>query len=211
MIPHLRHKPTRDAAIAHLRACDPILAPVISDIPLAFKAPKESMFTHLLRIIVAQQVLAAANAITQRVLDLMQRSANGTGAEHLVQCERDELLACGLSRPKYGYLMDLAQGIVEGRHLGRLGGLPDEEVLKRLTAIRGIGVWSAEMVLMFRFHRCDILPTLDIGLRRSIERFYGLDKNLSHKEFHIAANKIAEPWAALPQLSNALSVGGFRW
>ena len=196
MIPNLRDKKTRDAALAHLRSCDPVLAPVITDKQLSFKAPRESMFTHLLRIIIAQQVsVAAANAITDRVLALMQQSVGGTGAEHLAACDREQLLACGLSRPKYSYLMDLAEGIVEGRHrLGRLGGLSDAEILKRLTAIRGIGVWSAEMVLMFRLHRCDILPTLDIGLRRSVERLYSLDPKLNPKKFHCAAVDIAKPW-----------------
>lgn len=196
MIASLRDPTIRQQAIDHLRACDPLLAPVITGKPLSFKAPRESMFTHLLRIIIAQQVsVAAANAITDRVLELMKTTASGTGAEHLVACDREQLLSCGLSRPKYGYLMDLAEGIVEGRHrLGRLGGLSDDDVLQRLTAIRGIGVWSAEMVLMFRLHRCDILPTLDIGLRRSMERLYGLDDQLKPKEFHVAATEIAQPW-----------------
>ena len=154
------------------------------------------MFTHLLRIIIAQQVsVAAANAITKRVLDLMHSQAGGKGAEHLAACQRDDLLSCGLSRPKYSYLMDLAEGIVDGRHrLGQLNRYDDDEVRKRLTAIRGIGTWTTDMVLMFRLHRCDILPTLDIGIRRSMERIYGLDPKQSAKAFHLEAETIAKPW-----------------
>lgn len=193
--PSLREPALRSQGLNHLRRADPILGPHIGPDTLRYVVTKESIFTHLLRIIIAQQVsVAAANAITARVLACC-RQQGGIGAQHLIACNDEQLLSCGLSRPKLGYLQDLAHGLREGRHqLQRLATLSDDEAIARLCAIRGIGTWSAHMVLMFRLHRPDILPTLDIGLRRALERLYHLDPNLSAKAFHQAATAIAEPW-----------------
>lgn len=85
------------------------------------------------------------------------------------------LRAAGLSRPKISYLRDLARRVIEGElDFAALQALPDEEVAERITAVKGLGRWSADMFLIFHLARPDVLPVGDLGIRRAVERAYGL-------------------------------------
>lgn len=85
------------------------------------------------------------------------------------------LRAAGLSRPKISYLRDLARRVIAGElDLAALQALPDEEVAERITAVKGLGRWSADMFLIFHLARPDVLPVGDLGIRRAVERAYGL-------------------------------------
>jgi DNA-3-methyladenine glycosylase II len=87
------------------------------------------------------------------------------------------LRAVGLSGQKVGYLRDLSARIADGRlQLDELDALPDEDVIERLTAVKGFGRWTAEMFLMFRLHRPDVLPGGDLGIVNAIQRLYRLRK-----------------------------------
>jgi DNA-3-methyladenine glycosylase II len=99
--------------------------------------------------------------------------------------------AAGLSRAKVGYLRSLAEHVLAGElELERLDELQDDEVIAELVAVKGLGTWSAHMFLMFHLERPDVLPVGDLGIRRAIERAYGLDE-LPGPE---AMEEIAEPW-----------------
>ena len=99
--------------------------------------------------------------------------------------------AAGLSRAKVGFLRSLAEHVQSGElELGRLDELADEQVIAELTAVKGIGEWSAHMFLMFHLERPDILPVGDLGIRRAIERAYGLSELPLAPEIE----QIAEPW-----------------
>ncbi|TVR42018.1 MAG: DNA-3-methyladenine glycosylase 2 family protein [Planctomycetota bacterium] len=197
----------RQQGLRHLAARDPHLKELLKLAPsLRFERPRESLFTHLARVIIAQQVsVAAANAITSRVIQACRAYGSAMTASSLLAVPADELRACGLSRPKLRYLQDLAQGLSDGQHrLRSLGSLADEAICQRLCAIRGIGVWSSHMVLIFRFHRPDVLPTLDIGLRRWMERRYGLDPQAKQPDFDQQASTIAEVWRPYRSLATRL-------
>ena len=103
----------------------------------------------------------------------------------------DKIRAAGLSRPKISYLRDLAEHVEKGElQLELLDELPDEEVIEQLTAVKGIGEWSAHMFLMFHLGRPDILPVGDQGIRRAVQVQYGLRKIPDPKRLE----KIARPW-----------------
>jgi DNA-3-methyladenine glycosylase II len=97
----------------------------------------------------------------------------------------------GLSGQKVGYLRDLSARIADGRlRLDELEALPDEAVIERLTAVKGFGRWTAEMFLMFRLHRPDVLPVGDLGIVNAVKRMYGLRKQPDAKRLQ----KIGEAW-----------------
>jgi DNA-3-methyladenine glycosylase II len=99
--------------------------------------------------------------------------------------------AAGLSRAKVGYLRSLAEHALTGElELERLDELDDEQVIAELTAVKGLGLWTAQMFLMFQLERPDVLPTGDLGIRRAIERAYGLDALPDP----LAMEQIAESW-----------------
>jgi len=103
----------------------------------------------------------------------------------------DALRGVGLSGQKVGYLRDLTARIIDGRlELDELESLPDDEVIERLTAVKGFGRWTAEMFLMFRLHRPDVLPAGDLGIVNAIHRLYRLRKKPDAKR----VLKIGEAW-----------------
>jgi DNA-3-methyladenine glycosylase II len=143
------------------------------------------------RAIVGQQLSTrAARAIYARLTERF--GGRPPSPEEVLSADPDELrAAAGLSRAKVSYLRSLAEHVRDGRlELDRLADLPDEEVIAELTAVRGLGVWSAHMFLMFTLGRPDVLPVGDLGIRRAVMRRYGLDELPAPA----ALTAIAEPW-----------------
>ena len=112
--------------------------------------------------------------------------------EQILATSDDDFRATGVSRQKAGYLRDLAQhcadGVLDFEAIRRLS---DDEVIEQLTAVRGIGEWSAHMFLMFELGRPDVLPVGDLGVRNGMALAYGLDETPTPKR----AREIGEPWA----------------
>ena len=147
-----------------------------------------SAFAYLSRAILAQQIsTAAARSIAQRMTD---RFGWPWRPEHVLGASDDELRALGLSRQKASYLRDLASHTRGGLPLGRLSRMSDERVIETLTVVKGIGRWTAEMYLMFRLGRGDVLPVDDLGIRAAMRRAYGM-RALPKKE---RMRRIAEAW-----------------
>lgn len=134
----------------------------------------EDGYGALVRTIVGQQLsVRAAASIYGRVLAAFDGEA--PTPKDILDADAETLRGCGLSGPKVAYLKDLARRTVEGEMLfGEIAGMPDEEVISRLTAVKGLGRWSADMFLMFHLGRPDVLPVGDLGIRRAVERAYGL-------------------------------------
>ena len=128
----------------------------------------------LVRTIVGQQLSTkAARSIYNRLTDLF--GDRPPTPEEILAADRDELRAAGLSRPKISYLRDLARRVIEGElDLAALHEISDEEVIRRITGVKGLGRWSADMFLIFHLARPDVLPVGDLGIRRAVERAYGL-------------------------------------
>ena len=151
--------------------------------------PREA-YGALLRSIVGQQLSTkAARTIYERLTALFD-GRTPTPAE-LLAADPEKVRSAGLSRPKVGYLRSLAEHVESGElALDRLTELPDDEVSEQLTAVKGLGQWTADMFLIFHLRRPDVLPVGDLGIRRAVERAYGLP------EIPDAAQvlEIGEPW-----------------
>ena len=182
-------------AVAALREADPVMAGLVernSEVvrrDLKRERPGDAYGT-LVRSIVGQQLSTkAAATIYRRVLERFGRHT--PTPKQLLRADPEDLRAAGLSRAKVAYLRDLAQHVVAGAlALERLPDLPDEEVTAQLTAIKGLGQWTADMFLMFHLGRPDVLPVGDQGIRRAIQVEYGLRKLPDAKRMQ----KIAKPW-----------------
>jgi DNA-3-methyladenine glycosylase II len=182
---------------AHLRRADPVLARLIDDYggPLPeepdFRGRPADEYGALVRGITGQQLsVKAAAAIWARFVD--HYGGTTPTPEQILADDPDELrVACGFSRAKVAYLRSLAEHVLSGElELDRLNELPDAEVIRELTAVKGIGQWTAHMFLMFTLHRPDVLPTGDLGVRNAAMRAYGLDAPPGPQ----ALTELAEPW-----------------
>jgi len=144
----------------------------------------------LVRSIVGQQLSTkAARTIYDRLTDMFG-GRTPTPAE-LLAADPDEVRTAGLSRAKVSYLRSLAEHVESGElELARLSELPDEEVSAQLTAVKGLGQWTADMFLIFHLRRPDVLPVGDLGIRRAVERAYGLPEMPDPARL----TEIAEPW-----------------
>src|SRR5258706_9849923 len=172
---------------------DPILGAVIKRIG-ACGMPARQHQHHLSALtgsIVSQQLSTkAAATIFRRFAALFPDNAV-TSAETITRLDDATLRGVGLSGQKVGYLRDLSERIIDGRlDLDALEHLTDEQVIERLTAVKGFGRWTAEMFLMFRLHRPHVLPVVDLGIMKAIQSLYGLRKRPNAKK--ILA--IGEPW-----------------
>jgi DNA-3-methyladenine glycosylase II len=145
----------------------------------------------LLRAIVGQQLSTkAARSIFARLTDRFDGRAP-TPEEVLADDPEELRAAAGLSRPKVGYLRSLAEHVLSGElELERLEELSDEDVIAELIAVKGLGVWTAHMFLMFQLQRPDVLPVGDLGIRKAIERAYELDELPGAEQIE----SIAQPW-----------------
>lgn len=170
---------------------DPILAPVIrrhrGRSPL--DAPTMEPFPALVRTITAQQISTkAAATIHGRLVALMPRGVNPSALLDLTDAQMRE---AGLSRQKTAYLRDLATKVHSGElPVHSLHELDDEAVIEAIVKVKGLGRWSAEMFLMFRLRRPDVLPVDDLGIVNAIQRLYGLRKKPKPERIR----KIAEAW-----------------
>ena len=183
--------------VASLRAADPVLRAVIDDLggvdglgdPRAGRP--DDHYGALVRSIVGQQLSTkAARAIYGRLTERFG-GRTPTPAEVLADDPDSLRVAAGLSRAKVVYLRSLAEHVIDGSlELERLESLPDDQVIAELVAVRGLGLWSAQMFLMFRLGRPDVLAVGDLGIRRAAMLHYGLAALPTPAEL----GAIAEPW-----------------
>jgi DNA-3-methyladenine glycosylase II len=176
-----------------LRAADPILARLLDEVgePGRERVPRDDHYGALVRAIVGQQLsVRAAQAIHGRLLELFD-GRDPLPAELLAVDPEHLRTSAGLSRAKVAFLRSLAEHIETGAlELGKLDALPDEEIVRELTAVKGIGEWSAHIFLMFQLQRPDVLAVGDLGIRRAVERAYGLEDLPSSDDLR----SLAEAW-----------------
>lgn len=160
-------------ALRHLRKADPVMAEIIRRVGPYRIRYTEPDFETLARCITLQQLSGkAAKAIFARLTAEAARDGRLRPAE-LLALTPERLRALGFSRQKIAYLAALAEGITSGAvELGPLPGLPDEEVIRRLTVVKGIGVWTAQMYLLFALRRPDVLACGDLGIRVAVQKAY---------------------------------------
>ncbi len=160
-----------DAALEHLRSCDPPLGRLIDAVgPLRLRLDRtQSIFLALAEAIVYQQLTArAASTIFARLCAQFPRAHAGFTAQQILRVSDEKLRAAGLSRAKMLSLRDLARRTVDGEipTLAEVQRMDDDAIVERLTQVRGIGRWTVEMLLIFRLGRPDVLPVDDYGVRK---------------------------------------------
>ena len=161
-------------AAAHL-SNDPVLAPVIAQAGLCTITPHADYYRALCDAIIGQQLsVKAAATIKQRFGDLFGGTVPRPQA--ILDTSIQQLRGCGLSNAKALYIQDLARHILDGSlNLAQLPQLTNETIIKELTAVKGIGEWTAHMFLMFCMGRMDVLAVGDLGIRSAAKKLYALD------------------------------------
>lgn len=169
-------------ATSYLSAKDPIMADAISRVGPCTLAPNPNVFETLVDAIVSQQIsVKAADAIVARLR--VATPGNALTPEGLLQLDHEALRAAGLSTPKARYIRDLTERVTSGiLKLDELENLEDEEVIQNLIAVKGIGRWTAEMILIFALARPDVLPIDDLGFVEAVRVSYALDMRPTRKE-----------------------------
>ena len=170
---------------------DPVLAALIRKHGVCglAAAQRSDHFSALVRAITGQQLSTkAAATIYARLIALMPA---GLTPEALTSLTDEQMRAAGMSRQKIAYFRDLAQKVLNGAlPLDSLDTLTDDEVIAALTQVKGIGRWSAEMFLIFRLHRPDVLPVDDLGIVTAMKNVYRLRKRPTADRMR----KIGESW-----------------
>jgi DNA-3-methyladenine glycosylase II len=180
------------AAVRHLKRADPTLRRVIERVGPYRPRPQSEgeHLDHLIRAIVYQQLAGAAAATIHGRLLALYGNRAPTPAQ-LLATRPARLRRAGLSPQKLGYLKDLARKVASGAvPLDTLPERDDTAVIEALTEIKGVGTWTAQMFLMFRLGRLDVLPVLDLGIQKAMRHAYGLRGMPSPARME----KIAAPW-----------------
>ena len=158
----------------HLRT-DPVMAAIIARIgPIDLQPRRLAPFQAIVQAIVHQQLSGkAAETILRRFTELFPGPAFPS-AEAVARMDLEKLRTAGLSRPKAGYLHDLARKTLDGviPSLAECDRLDDAELIERFTCVKGVGRWTVEMLLIFNLGRPDVLPVLDLGVRRGFQIAY---------------------------------------
>ncbi len=176
-----------DSAIETLSAADPALAEVIPTLPrcpvFPTKAARVPHFHYIARAIIYQQLAgAAAKAIHDRVFAL-GKEMKFPRAEEILRLSEEALRGAGLSKSKLKAIRDLAEKTLSGEvKLRGIGRLSNDEVIERLTRVWGVGEWSAQIFLMFRLGRMNVLPGNDLGIQEGIKRLDGRPKRPTPSE-----------------------------
>jgi DNA-3-methyladenine glycosylase II len=161
------------AAIRHLKKADPILAAIIGSVGPFRLVTRESTFETLVRSIVYQQVSGRAAASIFAKLSAAVGPSFSPRA--LLRLTPEELRECGLSAQKAAYVRDLAERVVKRQlNIKKLPAMTDDEIIDTLTQVKGIGVWTAHMFLIFALQRPNVFPIGDLGVQNAIRRAYQL-------------------------------------
>lgn len=164
-----------ERAAKHLCA-DSLLAPIIAQHGLFRPKPHVNYYQELVSSIISQQLsVKAAATIEKRFVELFGGAF--PTPELIISKDIETLRSVGLSRGKASYVIDLAQHVLDGRlEIEKLPNLSNDEIIKELVAVKGIGEWTAHMFLIFALGRLDVLPVGDLGVRTAAKKLYHLEE-----------------------------------
>ena len=169
-----------ESEVRELAGKDPILGKAMAEIGMIRREVTPDLFEALVSSIVSQQIAKKAYFT---VWGRVQELAGKVTPQTIQALDREALKACGLSYKKTDWIKSAAQMVCDGQlDLESLKQLPDEEVIRQLIRLPGIGVWTAEMLLIFSLERPDIISFGDLAIRRGIQNLYGLSE-LTKKDF----------------------------
>ncbi len=188
-------QPDFTEAVEHLKSADPKMAALIERVgPCTMQIRHHhSIFYTLMRAITYQQLAGAAAA---KILSRVEQCCSGNGTqptpEQVLAASDEVLRTAGLSRNKLAAIRDLAAKTLDGTvpELAAIRTMDDEEIIERITQVRGIGRWTVEMLLIFRLGRKDVLPLDDYGVRKGAQVTYRMRKLPDKKRL----TKVAEKW-----------------
>lgn len=181
-----------EAGVTHLTQADPILGAVIRSATLPTFSPHKRYYQELIESIVSQQLsVKAAAAILERFTGLFEVSF--PSPKEILSKDIETYRSVGLSRQKATYIRDLAEKVLEGAvSFDTLDLLSNQEIIDELTKIKGVGVWTVHMFLIFCMGRLDVLPTGDLGIRNGIQKLYSLEVRPGDSEIEAIAH--ANTW-----------------
>ena len=189
------------AAYAHLNQADPVVGELIEQHGPYAPRPGSEPYASLVRAILYQQLAGPAARAIQRRFYLRYGDDDGRTPtpEEILGTSDEALRAAGISRQKAGYLRDLARHCVDGAlDFATIARLADDAVIERLTAVRGVGEWTAQIFLLAELGRPDVLPVGDLGVRKGMAVAYGLAETPTPAR----ASEIGAPWAPYRSVSS---------
>ncbi|QQS36518.1 MAG: DNA-3-methyladenine glycosylase 2 family protein [Ignavibacteriales bacterium] len=159
----------------HIYKNDPALAAIIDAAGVCTIRKKKDFYHAMLRSIIGQQLsVKAGDAIEKKFFTFFK---NDPSPEHILEATDLQLRNLGMSWAKAKYVKDLSQKIVDGEiHFRGLDKKTDQQIIEELTKVKGVGVWTVHMFLIFTLCRLDILPVSDLGIRKGIQKLYRLKK-----------------------------------
>ncbi len=187
-------------AITYLSEHDPVLADLIDRYPRPTFSAHAHYYQELVESIVSQQLsVKAAAAILKRFIALFETPGSFPTPEAILSIDIETLRTAGLSRQKATYIQDLASKVLDGTvKFDHLDALTNDEVITELTQIKGVGIWTVHMFLMFCMGRLDVLPIGDLGIKNGVARLYAPDESPSSDLVaHIAERYAWQPYASV--------------
>ncbi len=182
-------------AVEHLLSVDKRLKPLVKKHGACTLEPRRDRFGTLVRAIVGQQISAKAAASIDR--KLREIGGEPHDPHRLISLGADALRSVGLSRTKAQYVLNLASAVTSGQvPIDKFDQEDDETIVQQLTSVKGIGVWTAEMFLIFALNRPDVLPVLDLSVRIGLQRHYGLDEQPTPKQC-LALGELWRPYRTI--------------
>jgi DNA-3-methyladenine glycosylase II len=176
-------------AMQHLQKADPVMAEIIRRVGPCRIAVRQPTFETLARSIAFQQLNGkAARTIFERLRKAVGRRFT---ASAFLKLTPEQLRACGLSKQKIASVQDLASRVARREiNFRKLGDLEDEQIIATLSQVRGVGLWTAQMFLIFALERPNVMPLADFGIRNAVRRAYALPELPKPAELA----KLAEKW-----------------
>ena len=184
----------------HLMKSDPTMKKIIKLVGPFTARTKPDRFGALVDAIVGQQIsITAAATIKGRLLEHVDNGKGRYCLERLLEQQVESLREVGVSRQKATYILDLADKVrSEAVDLKKIGRRDNEAVIEELTQVKGVGVWTAQMFLIFSLGRLDVFPVDDLGVKNGIQKFYGLDDRPTVEQMR----EIGEPWAPYESMAS---------
>jgi DNA-3-methyladenine glycosylase II len=182
-----------ERARRHLMRVDPRFRPIIQRVGRCRlpDARTRAPFAALVRAILAQQLSGRAAATIFGRVEALVDGAGGLTPQAMLAADPTALRAAGVSRPKVAYLRDLAERVADGRlDLEAFERQGDEDVIAAITAVKGLGRWSAEMFLIFRLNRPDVFPVDDLGIVKGVQKLLGMKR----RPAPVTMRRAAEAW-----------------
>lgn len=201
---------TWNAGVLHLKKSDRTLAGLITRIKMSRVELTEDYYESLAQAMIYQQI---SNRAGDAILKRFKALYNGRfpSPRKFLATPEKSVRGAGISPQKYSYLVDLCKRIEDGRlKLRKFSGMHNEDIIMELDEVRGIGRWTAEMFLMFSLGRADVFPMDDLGLKKAVQKAYGL-RSLPGRDKLLEISERWKPYGTIASLYLWRSQDGKEW